>query len=228
MIYKKKYYAIIPARGGSTGIKRKNLIKIGGKSLVSITADFALKFNFFNKIILSSDSNLILSNIKNKKVIKDKRPKKLSGKYSQTIDTIKYLSKKFNFKENDIIFILEPTSPLRIKKDIIKAKEILKKNKANYVCSFTESWTNPYRAWKMKKFRMINFIKNKKSFLPRQKLPNFFTPTGHVIAFKLKKKIVKSIENNTSYILIDKLRGLDIDDITDYKLVKYIYENKRI
>ena len=84
---------------------------------------------FFNKIILSSDSTKILNNINNKKIIKDKRPKKLSTKFAKTVDTINYLSKKYNFRDNDIIFIFEPTSPLRNKNDIFKAKKILDKKK---------------------------------------------------------------------------------------------------
>ena len=127
MISKKKYYAIIPARGGSTGIKNKNLLKINGKTLVSIASEFALKFKFFNKVILSSDSDKILNNVRNKNIFKDKRPKKYSGKFSQTIETVKYLSKSLKFNKGDIIFLFEPTSPLRNKSDVYKVKNIIDK-----------------------------------------------------------------------------------------------------
>ena len=42
------YFAIIPARSGSTGIKNKNLLKIKGQTLVSIAVNFITKFNFFD------------------------------------------------------------------------------------------------------------------------------------------------------------------------------------
>ena len=228
MIYKKKYFAIIPARGGSTGIKNKNLKIIGGKSLVSITSNFVKKFRFFDKIILSSDSERILRSIKSNRIIKDKRPKELSKKFSKTVETIIYLSKKFSFKQNDIIFIFEPTSPLRNKNDVLKAKKIIDKKNEISVCSFGESWTHPLRAWRKKNSKMKFFLNNKKTLLPRQKHLKAYNATGHVIAIKFKKNLSKVIYNNTSYIMINKLRSLDIDDISDFRLIKYIYENERI
>ena len=228
MISKKKYYAIIPARGGSTGIKNKNLLKINGKTLVSIASEFALKFKFFNKVILSSDSDKILNNVRNKNIFKDKRPKKYSGKFSQTIETVKYLSKSLKSNKGDIIFLFEPTSPLRNKSDVYKVKNIIDKKNETSVCTFCESWTQPQRAWKKNRSKMSFFLKNKRNLLPRQKHSKSYSATGNVIAFKFKKNLSNLIINNTSYAMVDKLRSLDIDDISDYTLVKYIYENTRV
>ena len=228
MTYKKKYYAIIPARGGSTGIKNKNLKIIGGKTLVSLASNFALNFKFFNKVILSSDSKKILSNVNHKKIIKDKRPKRYSGKFSQTVDTIRYLSKRFGFNQGDIIFLFEPTSPLRNKQDVLKAKKIIDKKNEKSVCSFCETWTHPFRTWKKNKNKMQFFLKNKQTLLPRQTHLKAYCATGHVIAFKYSKNLTKLINNNTSFIMIDKFRSLDIDDPSDLKIVKYIYENRGI
>ena len=77
--------------------------------------------------------------LKTEKLLKIKRPKKLSSKFSKTVDTINYLAKKYKFMNNDIIFIFEPTSPLRNKKDVLKAKNNRSKFQQS-VCSFTESW----------------------------------------------------------------------------------------
>ncbi len=224
MIFKKKnYFAIIPARGGSTGLKNKNLMKINGQTLVEISVNFATKFNFFDKIILSSDTDKILKSVKNKKIIKDKRPKRLSTKFSKTVDTINYLSRKYKFNNNDIIFIFEPTSPLRNKNDILKAKKIIDRKKEKNICSFTESWTHPNKTWKLANSKMKFFLNNK-TLMPRQKHKKVFNATGHVIALKYKKNLKNVINNNTSFIIIDKFRGLDIDDLIDYKLVKYLYK----
>ena len=61
---KKKCVALIPARGGSKGLKNKNLKKINGKTLTELAINFAINSKYFNKIILSSDSKKILNHSK--------------------------------------------------------------------------------------------------------------------------------------------------------------------
>ena len=79
MINGKKIIAVIPARGGSKGIKLKNLKKINGKSLVRITAEFVHKCKFFDYAALSTDHNKISQEARKCKIEIVKRPKKLSG-----------------------------------------------------------------------------------------------------------------------------------------------------
>jgi len=67
--------AIIPARGGSKGIKKKNLRKINGLSLIEITVREILKSNIFDKVVLSSDSQEILEHGKSLEIELLKRPK---------------------------------------------------------------------------------------------------------------------------------------------------------
>ena len=63
----KKFVALIPARGGSKGIKNKNLVKINNKPIVDIAIDYAISSKLFSKIILSSDNKKILNRAKKKK-----------------------------------------------------------------------------------------------------------------------------------------------------------------
>ena len=64
MFLNKKILCLIPARGGSKGIKDKNLKKINNKSLVKITIQFAEQLKFLDNIVLSSDSKKILNETK--------------------------------------------------------------------------------------------------------------------------------------------------------------------
>ena len=90
MIFKKKILALVPARGGSKGIKLKNLKKIKNKSLIEITSDFINKCNFFDLKVLSSDSNLILKHAKKLNFEIIKRNKKLSGDQVSDIEVINH------------------------------------------------------------------------------------------------------------------------------------------
>ena len=84
----KKFVALIPARGGSKGIKNKNLVKINNKPIVDIAIDYAISSKLFSKIILSSDNKKILNRAKKKNIIIHQRSKKLSSDHSLLKDTI--------------------------------------------------------------------------------------------------------------------------------------------
>ena len=79
MIKKKTIIALVPARGGSKGIKLKNLKKINGKSLVKIVSDFIDKCKFIDYKIISSDHKKIIDIGNKLNFLICERPKKLSG-----------------------------------------------------------------------------------------------------------------------------------------------------
>ena len=95
MFLSKKILCLIPARGGSKGIKNKNLKKINNKSLVKIAADFAKSLNFIDKIVVISDSEKILKEAKLAKVNQHNRQKKLSGSYVSDSEIINEIIQKF-------------------------------------------------------------------------------------------------------------------------------------
>ena len=123
----KKFVAIIPARGGSKGIKNKNLVKINNKPIVDIAIDYAISSKLFSKIILSSDNKKILNRAKKKNIIIHQRSKKLSSDHSLLKDTILNITSTYNLKKEYILIILEPTSPLRNLDDLKIATKKLQK-----------------------------------------------------------------------------------------------------
>jgi len=216
--------AIIPARGGSKGIKNKNLKKINNKSLVDLAILCAKRSGIFKKIILSSDSKKILLKSKKYKINTHIRNSKLSGDNSHIADTIRDVVNKFDLSKYRFIFVIEPTSPLRNIGDLKKALKILN-NGYHSICSFTEASTNPLRAWKLYKNKMIPFIKSKLNYAPRQHLINSYQPIGNVVAFRINKfpKKGKNIfSNKFGYFIVEKKRSIDIDNPFDLFLVRKI------
>ena len=138
----------ICARKGSKGVKNKNMILIHNQKLIDISINQAKKINFFNKIVVSTDSKKIQKHVILKKVLSwFIRPKRLSGDKSSKIDVIRHAlfesEKKFNTRF-DIICDLDVTSPLRLKSDIINSYRKFIKNKYEILFSVCEAKKNPY------------------------------------------------------------------------------------
>ena len=149
-------YCFIFARGGSKGLKNKNLKKLNGKPLLQYSIDLAKKIKFIKKIFVSTDNKKIENYARKNNIYVIKRPKKISGDHSKEIDAwkhaIKYLSKKKILFEN--FLSLPTTSPLRSKEDIVKSVNMLK-GKTDIILTGTKSKRNPW-------FNMVK--KNKKGF----------------------------------------------------------------
>ena len=114
-------------------------------------------------------------------------------------------------------------SLISIPLDIIALKIL--NNGYDSICSFTEASTNPLRAWKLYKNKMIPFIKSKLNYAPRQHLINSYQPIGNVIAFRINKfpKKGKNIFfNKFGYFVVEKKRSIDIDNPFDLFLVRKI------
>lgn len=220
----KKFVALIPARGGSKGIKNKNLVKINNKPIVDIALDFAISSNIFSKIILSSDNKKILNRAKNKQITLHKRSKKLSTDHSLLNDTILDIISVYNLKKDYILIILEPTSPLRNLTDIKVAKNKIIRNNLDSYCTFAESFISPYRIWDISKSDIKPFIINENSWGPRQNFKQYYQPIGNIIAINLENfsKKKKILFGKMGYSIVPKKRAIDIDSTDDLEIVRKI------
>jgi len=132
-----KIVALICARGGSKGIKNKNLLKIKGNSLLQIAINQAKKINFIEDIFVSTDSFRIAREAKkNGALVPFMRPKKLSRDNTPEIlvwrHAINFLQNKLNIKP-DYVISLPTTSPLR---KIFEINLCINKTIKNKITSF--------------------------------------------------------------------------------------------
>ena len=121
-----KIVAVIPARAGSVRLPGKNKKAFNGKPLIAWTVELALKLIQFDKIIVSSDDPDILEyclnyygNHENLEVMR--RPKELAQPNTPIWKVIEHIGSMGTINPNNIIVLLQPTSPLRIYSDIEKA-----------------------------------------------------------------------------------------------------------
>ena len=113
MIKNKKIYTIIPARGGSKGIPKKNIIDFDGYPLIYHSINFAKKSKFVDEVIVSTDSHEIKKIAESYQACTLDRPENISRDDSSTELTIKHIIHEFNIHSDSIIVLLQPTSPIR-------------------------------------------------------------------------------------------------------------------
>ena len=129
----KKILALVMARGGSKGIKNKNLKKIKSKSLVAIAGQLLNKIKIIDRAIISTDSNKIADEAKKNYLLHlFKRPKNLSGDrvsdFRVMSHGLKFMEKLDNTKY-EIVLMIQPTSPMRNSSIISKCISIAAKSK---------------------------------------------------------------------------------------------------
>lgn len=222
-----KLIAIIPARSGSKGIKNKNRINFFGKPLIYWTINSALKSNYLDKIIVSTDDLKILSyrdKFKNKRIQFHKRDKKISTDKSLIFETIKIiLEKNNNYKE---FILLQPDSPLRKTIDINKSLSFFYEKSATSCVSVTRTKKPPDLFYKInnKSFIINKYINDP---LPKNKQDyDFFYEINGAIYISKVKDYLKSksfISKKTLTYEMPIQRSIDIDNQFDLKLAKYFF-----
>lgn len=111
-----KILGFIPARGGSKGIPGKNIKSLGGKSLLSYTAESAKASNLITRVILSSDDPGIITIAKEQGIeVPFKRPQELAGDTTTSLAVIQHALEFFKKRgeEYDAVCLLQPTTPFR-------------------------------------------------------------------------------------------------------------------
>ncbi len=229
MIKNKKIIAVIPARGGSKGIRLKNLKKIKGKSLVRITSEFIKKCKFFDYAVLSTDHNKISSEAKKFGLNVINRPKKLCGdKISDTkvlVHSINQIEKNTK-KIYDIAVMLHPTSPLRRVSDVKNSiKLLIKKNYDSlWTVSKTDSKFHPEKQLLIKNNKIKYYSSKGSRIIYRQQLSQVYHRNSNAYIVKInflkKKKILLS--KNTGYYLVQS-KQISIDSLEDMKIASKFF-----
>ena len=222
-----KFAIIVPARKGSKTVKDKNLYKLKNKSLIEYTFNQIKKLNF-KKFVLSNDERILRKASKYKINILYKRPRETSGSKSSTVKTLLHFVKWLKIYDKDIseLVVLQPTSPLRRKKDIINAINIYKKKKFNSLFSISESLEHPYEAINIKNLKnnLWNYVlKKSKKFYRRQDFDinsYFINGAIYIININKLKKFKSIVTNNHGLYVMRKFNSFDINDFEDFKIAK--------
>lgn len=229
MINNYKILAIVPARGGSKGIPRKNIKMLIDKPLIAWTIEEAKKSKFIDKLIVSTDDTEIA------KISKEwgaevpfLRPAELAQDDTPGIDPILHALEYF--PEYEYIVVLQPTSPLRLAKDIDGAIDLCVKNNHKFCVSVAESKAIPEWMFHINEQGILKPIINNNFPYQRQKAKKPFLLNGAVYVGQ-REALLKNrsfLSSETIAYLMPKDRSIDIDDINDFEWCEFFLRNKNV
>ena len=231
MIDGKSVLAIIPARGGSKGVPRKNIIPIKGRPLIGWTIEAAKQSKYIDRLILTSDDQEIITTARQIGCEAPfVRPSYLAKDDTPGIDPVLHaMSEVLGY---DLIVLLQPTSPLRTNEDIDRCIEnLLSTRNAESCVTVCEVSENPF--WSFTFEPDLGLLKPLFSDLGqysrRQDLPKVFIPNGAVYASDSKALATRKsffTEKTCGYIMPHH-RSIDIDTMDDIALVEGILSRHR-
>ena len=216
---------IIPARGGSKRIKNKNILKFFKIPFLGRTINTAKKSQIFDQIIVSSDSKKILKVGEKYGAINfGLREIKYSGDKVTTDQLLLREIKKNNLDKYKYICCIYPATPLLNAQSLRKAFKKFKLGKFNSLISITTFDYPIFRALNIKN-KKISFKWKEFSSKRSQEITEMYHDCGYFYFFRsdifLKKR--KLINNNTGFFKIDRHNAIDIDDHTDLKIAKKLF-----
>ena len=227
---KKSCIAIIPARGGSKRIPRKNIKLFRGKPIIFYAIKAAKKSKCFDKIIVSTDDNEIAKISKKLGAeILFKRPKKLSTDLAKSTDVIKHAIKKLNNLNIKFKYVcnIYPTNPLLDYKNLIKGYNFIKTNKFNYVFAVSEYSYPIQRSFKIKKNQGVKMLFPKYRDQNSNDLENIYHDAGQFYFGNQESFLSdrKMFEKKSFPIVIKKNHSWDIDNIDDWKIAENLFKS---
>lgn len=233
---------IIPARGGSKGIPRKNIKDLCGKPLIAWTIEAAKKSHRITRTIVSTDDPQIAEVARHFGAeVPFLRPAEISGDLSPDTDfllhALDFLKKKEGY-EPDIVVRLPPTSPLRTAVHIDEGIETLLKNPdADAVRPICEAPKHPYKLWKIaedKKFLEPFLPESFTGFheaynLPRQMFPKAYIHTGAMDVIRLKtiREQKSTSGKKLAYFFMELEDSVNIDHPIDFEIAEFLMSKRQ-
>ena len=209
------YLAIIPARGGSKGIPKKNIVPLGGKPMIAYSIEAALQSKYIDHTIVSTDDEKIAQISSNYGANVIMRPPELAKDTSVTIDVLLHVIKALE-TEYDFLVLLQPTSPLRLSKHIDEAIELFQSNGNKSLVSVSLVNDHPLLIRTVDDTGKLNKLFSKNSTVRRQDMPKYYRINGAIYINKISHIHAKTSlnDNQTAYIMPQEF-SVDIDEPID-------------
>jgi CMP-N,N'-diacetyllegionaminic acid synthase len=224
---KKRILAIIPARGGSKGVPRKNIKQFAGKPLIAWTIEAARQSHLIDHLIVSTDDLEIADVAKSYGAsVPFLRPPQFATDEAAGIDPVIHAIEQLPGYE--YIILLQPTSPLRTTEDIDNSITKCLAESATSCVSITEATTHPYSCFSLiKNTHLRPVIQSAEKYVRRQDMPQYYALNGAIyiasVEFLVKNRTF--VGEETGIFIMPKSRSIDIDDTEDFAMAEFLMSN---
>lgn len=228
----------ICARGGSKGIKDKNIRLLAGKPLIYYTISQALRWGKAKHILVSSDSEKIAHIAKEFGAeVPFMRPKSLATDNAPKLFALRNAVKTaetFYDDRFDIIMDLDPTSPIRTTKDLNLAMNIFLKTKSDSLFSVVPAKKNPYfnMVEKDEKGKVTISKSFKNTISRRQDAPNVYEMNASIYIYNreylINNEHISPISDHCEIYIMNEKSATDIDREIDFQFIEFLISSGKI
>jgi len=215
---------IIPARGGSKGIPRKNIKPLAGKPLIGYAIDTARQLADDADICVSTDDDEIIATVNALGLaVPFKRPAHLAsdgaGTYEVLLHAIEYYQQQG--KDYDTLVLLQTTSPFRRTKDVQACIDKFATGDYQMVVTVKEASCNPYyNCFEPNEEGFLRHSKGDGTIKRRQDAPPCYEYNGAVYVMDIASLLKQSYGafSRVGYVVMDELHSLDLDTMLDWQI----------
>jgi CMP-N-acetylneuraminic acid synthetase len=230
----KKILTVVPARGGSKGIRLKNIQSILGIPLVALVGALVQKIPIIDRAVVSTDHPKIAQIAREAGLdVPFFRPPMLSGDRIADWDVLNHALLEMEKIDNtlyDVVVMLQPTSPLRKEKHVINTIEKLVNENWDSVwtVSVTDSKNHPLKQLKINCGQLEFYDKQGKTIIARQQLDTLYHRNG--AAYAMTRNCIINAKNiygkKTGCVVLEE-EMISIDTTWDLKLIEFIFREKK-
>lgn len=229
MIKNYKILAVIPARGGSKGIKDKNTIDLNGKPLIAYSIISAMESRYIDEVVVSTDSGKIADIASSYgALVPFIRPAHLADDKSRTIDVLLHAINELgkSGKRFDILVLLQPTQPLRSHEDINNALEEFIDMGLKGLVSVSPPTDSPILLRTINRDGVLKSLLGVSSTLRRQDMPTYYKVNGAIYINMIKDLTTEtSLNDNPIPYIMPQERSVDIDEKIDLLIAECLLRN---
>ncbi|HEY7603041.1 MAG TPA: acylneuraminate cytidylyltransferase family protein [Gaiellaceae bacterium] len=222
-----KVLGLVPARGGSTRVPRKNLARLGGRTLVRRALETALAAGCFEQVALSSDDDEILAEAEGLDVVAVRRPPELANESSRASDAALHALRELDRPVAPIeaVAILQCTSPFTAPEDVAGAVELLERTGAESVVtvSIAEASRHPLKLKRLDGDRLLPYLEDDR-LAPSHELERLWARNGSVYVFR-RDVVERHLEaDDVRGYEMPPERSFDIDTPQDLAFAEFLVE----